>query len=632
MKKSSTCPSHRLLNRCLAVAFTCLAASLLMLKTASADSIAVGDQHNVVRGSDGTLWTWGGNSNGQLGLGNSDSQPIPERVLTPFSFESVAAGHAHTLGIAEDGRLFAWGRNSEGQLGLGDRETQLEPVQVGSDADWEAVAAGAYHTVGIRGGALYAWGSNSAGQVGNGSFSAVLEPVEVGNGESWLAVAAGEFHSLAVRADGTLWAWGSNGERQLGLSSTSNVPLQVGNDTDWKVVAAGAWHSLALKTDGSLWAWGRNMEGQLGVGVGATGSTPARVGTHSDWVAIAAGRNHSVGLRAEGAGQNLWAWGANANGQLGDGSYAQRWRPVPVGSRTDWVGVAAGRNHTVGLTSDFLLFSTGSNEKGQLGIGDPDVGDVNRMQTVVFRKPDLEVISVGWDSTDPLGVYADPFEITLEWGNRGSAFVPETASFDIQLLLVGEGGIDEAIVLLEETVSRRIEVGELITQDFSLVPSGGIPAGEYELAVILDPEGKLDETVVENNIGWTDTSRLFLPDLRVAGVDLTAISVSPGEETEFAVTVENFGIADLSEASFDVQLSLRPQAGDDYLLPTVWESVEYLGAGDSVQLVLPTTLPIYLPPGDYRLFVELNGSETVEEIGRASCREGVEIGEAVAEA
>ena len=133
-------------------------------------------------------------------------------------------------------------------------------------------------------------------------------------------IAAGTYHSLAIQKDGSLWAWGRNDFGQLGLGSADfnphSTPTRVGTATNWVAVVAGGYHSLGLRADGTLWAWGYNYYGQLGLGVPDTTDRhiPAQVGSSTNWVAIAAGSYHSLGLRADGT---LWSWGNNFNGQLG---------------------------------------------------------------------------------------------------------------------------------------------------------------------------------------------------------------------------------------------------------------------------------------------------------------------------
>jgi alpha-tubulin suppressor-like RCC1 family protein len=182
---------------------------------------------------------------------------------------AAQCGQWYTVALTTDGSLWAWGYNSYGQLGLGDRDHRYTPSRVGTDTDWDAVRAGDDHTVALKDdGSLWAWGRNYDGQLGIGDTDSRSTPVQVGADADWAAVEAGRYHTVAVRTDGSLWAWGRNHYGQLGLGDMDerSTPVQVGTDTDWAAVETGYYHTMALKTDGSLWAWGDNWFGQLGDG------------------------------------------------------------------------------------------------------------------------------------------------------------------------------------------------------------------------------------------------------------------------------------------------------------------------------------------------------------------------------
>lgn len=154
----------------------------------------------------------------------------------------------HSLRLRSDGSLWAWGSNSHGQLGLGDYGSgtdRLNPTHVGIYTDWITVSAGTSgHSLGLRSdGSLWTWGKNYWGQLGLGDSALGTyrsNPTRVGNDTDWVTVSAGEYHSLGLRSDGSLWAWGNNTYGQLGLGDTTdrNIPTQVGNDTDWVAVFA----------------------------------------------------------------------------------------------------------------------------------------------------------------------------------------------------------------------------------------------------------------------------------------------------------------------------------------------------------------------------------------------------------
>jgi len=275
----------------------------------------------------GELFVCGDNQNGQLGLGDTTNRTYPEEVkMINSTWEQCAISDKHSLAIKSDGTLWSCGNNSFGQLGLGDTTNRLSHTQVGTGTNWVSVEASAY---GINGGfslaiksdgTLWSWGNNSFGQLGLGDTTNRTSPTQVGTGTNWVSVEAGVWHSLAIKSDGTLWSWGSNPYGQLGLGDTTNrtSPTQVGTGTNWAILGKIlASSSLAIKSDGTLWLWGYNGFGQLGLGDTTKRTSPTQVGTETNWVSGSIGIEHSLSVKSDGT---LWSWGANSYGQFGDGT------------------------------------------------------------------------------------------------------------------------------------------------------------------------------------------------------------------------------------------------------------------------------------------------------------------------
>ncbi|MCL2503163.1 MAG: cell wall-binding repeat-containing protein [Coriobacteriia bacterium] len=335
-------------------------------------AVSAGDYHSLGIKPDGTLWGWGRNNFGQLGDTTGADRSVPTQVGDDTDWEAVSAGADHSLAVKSDGTLWAWGSNQNGQLGDATTAAKNAPVQVGTDDGWSAVAAGYRYSLALKSdGTVWGWGTNSAGQVGDGTVVQKNVPVQIGTGMDWETIAVGDSHSLAIKSDGSLWAWGSNASGQLGdgtsgSGTNKNAPVRIGTGDDWATVAAGGTHSLAIKDDGTLYAWGANAQGQLGDSTNANKNAPVQVGTDDDWSAVAAGYQHSLGVKSDGT---LYAWGANGSGRLGDNTTVNKNAPVKIGDGTDWVTVAAGNSHSLGLKSDGTLWAWGSNQYGQLGDG-----------------------------------------------------------------------------------------------------------------------------------------------------------------------------------------------------------------------------------------------------------------------
>ena len=346
--------------------------TLSRLPPSVATTVAAGGNHTLAIRDDGTLWAWGFNTSGQLGIGTPgvDRVLLPTQVGTARNWTRVSAATQHTVALRADGSLWAWGWNTSGQLGDGTTSSTLSPVRIGTANDWSAIAAGSFHTVALRrNGTLWAWGSNGLGQLGDGTVGQRLVPTQVGTASDWVAIAAGREHTLAVKSDGSLWAWGGNANGQLGDGTTINrtEPTRVGTASNWKGVAAGIRYSLAVGTDGTLWAWGQNNSGQLGDGTANTRFVPTQVGTSTDWAAVMAGAfDTSLALKSDGT---LWGWGNNGLGQLGNGTTANASAPAQIGTANDWIAAAVGAQHVVGIRADGSLWAWGYNLNGEQGDG-----------------------------------------------------------------------------------------------------------------------------------------------------------------------------------------------------------------------------------------------------------------------
>ncbi len=144
--------------------------------------VSIGASHTLAVKSNGTLWSWGSDGAGQLGNGAvSGDQWSPVQIGAATNWAKVFAGTDFSLALKTDGTLWAWGSNTTGQLGIGNVLDQVSPVQVGTATDWTEFEAGAYHTVALKtDGSLWAWGDNSSGQLGDGTFTAQYSPVRIG--------------------------------------------------------------------------------------------------------------------------------------------------------------------------------------------------------------------------------------------------------------------------------------------------------------------------------------------------------------------------------------------------------------------------------------------------------------------
>ena len=329
--------------------------------------------------SDGTLFTWGSNSQGQLGSGAAITVSRSSPGTTAgggINWKQVACGYSFGAAIKTDGTLWTWGANASGQLGDNSAVSKLSPVTTaGGGTNWKQTACGYFHTAAIKtDGTLWTWGSNNRGQLGANlatNVSRSSPATTAGAGANWRQVAACTYATFAIKTDGTLWAWGNNNGGQLGDNTIVNKSSPVttaGGGTNWKQVACAYNHTTAIKTDGTLWTWGGNAFGQLGDNTTTPRSSPATTaGAGTDWKQVACGSFYTAAVKTDGT---LWTWGGNSSGQLGANLTTTVSRSSPgttAGGGTNWKQVACGYRTASAVKADGTLWTWGRNDLGQLG-------------------------------------------------------------------------------------------------------------------------------------------------------------------------------------------------------------------------------------------------------------------------
>lgn len=367
---------------------------------------AAGTTHSVRLASDGTVWTAGSNSYGQLGDGTRTDRSVPTHVSGLTGVISVAAPLNLSHAVKSDGTLWSWGNNFLDQLGDGSYANQVTPVQAVGLTSAVSVAAYGRHSLALqRDGRVWAWGRNSSGQLGTGTTFDSPTPVAVANLNGVVSIAAGTVHSLALRADGTVWGWGSGTYGQSGGNPLSSYPVRISGLSGAVAIAAGDLHSLALTADGSVWGWGNNGGGQLGDATTTSHgpADPVPVLGLTDVAAIAAGYADSMAVKRDGT---VWVWGLTSRSKV----------PVQVSGIADAVSIATSGPSTAAfffvLRSDGSALAWGDNRFGQLGNGTPvsrampkRVAGLTGIKQVAAR--DLSLLAVkqdgsvwGWGAND----------------------------------------------------------------------------------------------------------------------------------------------------------------------------------------------------------------------------------------
>ena len=369
-----------------------------------------GNGYSLALSADGTVYTWGRNEYGQLGNGvTATNSPVPVAVKTagtPMEGKTIVQISAkvwYALALASDGTVYSWGFNSWGQLGNGTSGTANNasaPVAVktaGTPMEGKTivqVAAGATHSLALAtDGTIYAWGKNEYGQLGNDSTTNSPVPVAVKtagtpmDGKTIIQIHAGYEHSLALAFDGTVYAWGRNNSGQLGKNDATDthIPAAVqtlGTPMAGKVIvqlAAGNSQSMALASDGTVYTWGWNQYGQLGNGTTTNSRIPVAVVTTGTPLAgktisqIAAGNAHALAMTDDGA---IYSWGWNQYGQLGNNSTINSSLPVivkttgtPLAGKMITQIASGGSPNSLVLANDGTMYTWGWGQHGQLGNG-----------------------------------------------------------------------------------------------------------------------------------------------------------------------------------------------------------------------------------------------------------------------
>ena len=386
--------------------------------------------HTLALTSDGKVYAWGANNKGQLGDNSTTSYPYPVAVdmtgaLLGKTVVALAAGYEHSLALTSDGGLYAWGSNVAGELGTGSPSDSLVPVAVDtggvlSGKTIQQIQAG-WGTSAVldSNGQVYTWGSGNS--LGNSSASASTVPVAVDtggvlSGKTVSKLRVGGFHMLVQTTDGMLFGWGVNNRGQIGDGTSgtnrlSPVAVDVTGVLATKTItdiSAGYQHSLALASDGTVYAWGADDEMALGnatttvqadspVAVDMTGVLSGKT-----VAAISAGTFTGYALTSDG---DLFAWGTNTTGAVGDGTTTPRDTPVAV----DVSGVLAGQ----GVTSLQAGFEC------CLVLAEPAVSTISPANRFTYAA------NFGWLNwrTNPLAVDAPVIETTMLHGRVYSANV-----------------------------------------------------------------------------------------------------------------------------------------------------------------------------------------------------------------
>ena len=353
--------------------------------------------HTMVIRSSGKIYGWGSNSEGELGNNSTTDSHVPVAVdttgvLSGKTITKIAVGGSFSMALSSDGKIYTWGDNTRGQLGINSFVASLVPVPVDttgllSGITITDIAAGCYYALALSStGKIFAWGANEYGQLGIVSDVDRKTPVAVDNtgvlsNKRIVSLSAGFMHGLALSSDGKVFAWGDDKFGELGNNVFQNKSfLPVAVDTSGILkgkkivsVAAGTFFSLALDQDGNVYAWGFNSQGELGNNAYGDECVPvavynSRALSGKKIIAIAAGNSHALALASDGT---LYGWGDNSHGQLGNNKITMSRIPIAINTsilkNKKIVAISAGADFSIALSCDGEVYTWGGNKYGQLG-------------------------------------------------------------------------------------------------------------------------------------------------------------------------------------------------------------------------------------------------------------------------
>jgi|GEM_PF-2483287 len=358
---------------------------------------------------DGTLWGWGLNNFGQLGLGDGMITQWNEFIIRPVQIlddvATVFSQDSHLFVIRNDDSLWGWGPNNEGQLGIGSTDRQVKPVPI-LDHVATLYFSGS-RTMAIRtDNSLWGWGNNQRLYFGDGESTRRLNPTWIMDDIATVTIS--DSNIMVMTLDNSLWAWGSNQNGQLGIGTTESQPTPIWIMDHVAYISSNRGNVMVITTNGQLWGWGRNDEGQLGIGTTAEQLSPAFI--MDDIVAISRD-THTMAIQTDGS---LWGWGWNRIGRFGietitrheyprldedeqnevrAGEQIARNQEIPRQFMENVDAVFVDSGLTLAITRAGELWGFGANVRGQLGLGR----------------------NVREDQTHPVFIMADVADILPDW-------------------------------------------------------------------------------------------------------------------------------------------------------------------------------------------------------------------------
>jgi len=490
--------------------------------------LAAGSLHSLALKSDGTVWGWGNNINGELGTGSISVSELTAVQATGLSdVKAIAAGYGCSFALKNDGTVWSWGWNVRGQLGDGTTTNRSSAVMVAGLSNVKAIAMSMMHCMALKtDGTVWAWGDNFNGQIGDGTVTAMppfgkTAPVQVVGLSGVAAIAAGDLHSLALKSNGTVWVWGNNAVGQLGIGAESNVeewsPVAVPGLAGITRISAGYAHSSASGSGPTTWSWGRNSSGDIGNGTTQRqDEASSLIGVDSSSL-VAWGNVHGMALGTDG---RVKTWGGNDFGQLGDGTRTQRNLPAQLDSLVDITLISSGTSFSLAKAS-ILADPAAANDAFSVLRN----SGANALDVLANDEAGAEALSIAGVTQGANG------SVAITGGGTGLTYTPAPgfSGLDSFTYTIGGGAPATVSITVVPTydVSGRVATGSgtglaNVAISISPVPPGFTSAvltnanGNYTLANL--PNGTYTLTPLLTGYSFTPATRT----VTVAGANITA--------------------------------------------------------------------------------------------------------------
>ena len=378
------------------------------------------------RKSDGTVYCWGSDQQGQLGTGSFGfDRSVATKVVDLTDASDLCVGYQHACAVKSDGKMFCWGKGTDDRLGFGTTENQFSPVEVKNISNAVSCSLGTSHTcVELSDKTTRCWGNAASGQLGNGQLSTtkMTIPVSVYGISNAAQISAGGSHACAVLDNGSIACWGSglNGELGIKLVGSKSTPVIVPVSGTFTQVSAGYDHTCALKNDGTVWCFGDNGNGQLGDNSTTDSFTAVQVSNITNAKQISVGSDFSCVLLND---NKTKCWGRNDSGQLGNGNTTTSLIPVNVRDNSNLISNV--KHLSTGTSTSCVTFNDNSSLMRILMAEDPTrnpkkniyIEPKESLLDDIDKRSGFPGVSTSDRYHDPFG---NPYIVSLDYDGDGN--------------------------------------------------------------------------------------------------------------------------------------------------------------------------------------------------------------------